>query len=305
MDASGSAGEIHRFGGDWTAAKLAVLAGYLKSYTTALKNQPFRKAYIDAFAGSGVWTHRDDDESTISQTFSQTLLFPELNETEPQELLDGSAQIALKTEPHFDTYIFIERSAKRCDQLEELKQQFSHLAARIRIQCGDANQAIQQLCRKKWRSSRAVLFLDPYGLQVNWDTVEAVAATQAIDMWLLFPLGVGVNRMLTRSGVIPDEWRECLNALFGTEDWYDEFYRVEKHYTLFGPEERLVKTTTESIGRYFNDRLKSVFAGVASDPGVLKNSTNCPLYLLCFAVGNRRGIGPALRIANHLLKELR
>ena len=32
---------------------------------------------------------------------------------------------------------------------------------------------------------------------------------------------------------------------------------------------------------------------------------NCPLYLLCFAVGNKGGKDIALRIANHLLKEVR
>ncbi len=30
----------HRFGGDWTTAKLAVLANYLAAYTTALKDRP-------------------------------------------------------------------------------------------------------------------------------------------------------------------------------------------------------------------------------------------------------------------------
>lgn len=41
----------HRFGGDWTTRKLDVLAGYLRSYTTALKKTPFQKLYVDAFAG--------------------------------------------------------------------------------------------------------------------------------------------------------------------------------------------------------------------------------------------------------------
>ena len=41
------------FGGPWTELKLAILKGYLNAYTTALKNQPFRLVYIDAFAGSG------------------------------------------------------------------------------------------------------------------------------------------------------------------------------------------------------------------------------------------------------------
>ena len=51
-------GRAHCFGGDWTTAKLNVIAGYLQSYTTALKDKPskehpFVKGYIDAFAGTG------------------------------------------------------------------------------------------------------------------------------------------------------------------------------------------------------------------------------------------------------------
>ena len=42
-----------RFGGPWTLIKLEVLEKYLNFYTTALKNQPFKLCYIDAFAGSG------------------------------------------------------------------------------------------------------------------------------------------------------------------------------------------------------------------------------------------------------------
>jgi three-Cys-motif partner protein len=168
---------------------------------------------------------------------------------------------------------------------------------------GDANVEIQRLCDKDWRFHRAVLFLDPYGMQVEWKTIEAVAATKAIDLWVLFPLGIGVNRLLTRSGDIPTAWRQRLDTLLGTTDWYDEFYRVETEPTLFGPnEERVVKASTTTIGEYFNSRLKSVFADVAPEPKVLRNSTNCPLYLLCFAVGNDAGAPIAVRIANHLLR---
>jgi three-Cys-motif partner protein len=146
------------------------------------------------------------------------------------------------------------------------------------------------------------MFLDPYGMQVEWKTIEAVAMTKAIDLWLLFPLGIGVNRLLTKSGDIPDSWRRRLDMLLGTEDWYDEFYKVESTPTLFGAEEdQVVKASTKTIGRYFNDRLRSVFTAVADQPRVLRNSANCPLYLLCFAAGNEKGAPIALRIANHLL----
>jgi hypothetical protein len=35
-----------------------------------------------------------------------------------------------------------------------------------------------------------VLFLDPYGMQVDWTTIEAIARTKAIDLRVLFPLGI-------------------------------------------------------------------------------------------------------------------
>lgn len=295
----------HRFGGDWTNPKLAVLEGYLKSYTTALKDKPsrdrpFRKGYIDAFAGTG---YRDECR-TDSDDFG--LLLPDIAEDEPQQLLDGSARLALKIEPRFEKYIFIERSRKHCEQLEALKQDFPDKAKDIEIRPGDANREIQDLCSKNWSGNRAVLFLDPYGMQVEWATIEAVAATKAIDLWLLFPLGIGVNRLLKKSGDIPDSWRARLNLLLGTHNWYEEFYRITTTQDLFGNEVKIVeKATMKTIGRYFNNRLKEVFAGVVEHPGVLRNRSNNPLYLLCFAVGNERGKDLALRIADHLLKEVR
>lgn len=294
-------GKAHRFGGAWTTEKLDVLAKYLTGYTTALEDTPFRKGYIDAFAGTGYRDARRDESSGSS---SQTLLFPDLAEREPQALLDGSARLALKTVPRFDSYVFIERSPERCAQLEALKTEFPDLAKDIQVRQGDANAVIRGLCAKDWTSHRAVLFLDPYGMQVEWATIEAIAATRAIDLWLLFPLGIGVNRLLTRSGEIPESWRRRLDLLLGTEGWYEEFYRVESEPTLFGgAEDRVVKATTETIGRYFNERLKSVFFDVAEEPRILLNSARCPLYLLCFAVGNARGAPIALRIANHLLEK--
>ena len=54
----------------------------------------------------------------------------------------------------------------------------------------DANTAVQRICAStNWHNNRAVLFLDPYGMQVSWETLAAVAATKAIDLWMLYPPG--------------------------------------------------------------------------------------------------------------------
>jgi three-Cys-motif partner protein len=290
----GSAGSAHRFGGDWTDEKLAAIGKYLSAYTTALTGK-FKLAYIDAFAGTGYRTSSNSGDEA-------NLVFPDLATTETAKMLDGSASIALKTTPRFDKYIFIERDAARCAALAELRRDFPDLAADIDIRQGEANTEIQALAKLNWRAHRAVLFLDPYGMQVDWKTIRAVAGTHAIDLWLLFPLGIGVNRVLTRSGEIPPAWRPSLDRLLGTTGWWDAFYKVTTIKNLLGEEERRVeKASVDVIGRYFVERLRSVFEQV-SEPKVLKNKTNCPLYLLCFAAGNPRGAPIAVRIANHILK---
>ena len=291
-------GHEHRFGGDWTDTKLGILRRYLEAYSTALKNTPFKTAYIDAFAGTGY--------RTLEQSEGEGhLLFPDLAEESTQGFLEGSARMALKVNPGFDRYLFIERDANRCAQLDSLRNEFPDLAKSIQIKQGDANKVIREICEKNWTSRRAVLFLDPYGMQVDWLTIEKIAGTGAIDLWILFPLGIGINRLLPRSGQIPAGWRRRLDLFLGRDDWYQAFYKEETVTDLFGKEETtIVKARVEEIGDYFIDRLKSAFPGVAPKPKVLMNSMNCPLYLFCFAVGsqNPQARAIALRIANHILK---
>jgi three-Cys-motif partner protein len=168
---------------------------------------------------------------------------------------------------------------------------------------GDANTVLTDLClNRRWSRHRAVLFLDPYGMQVDWQTIEAVAATKAIDMWLLFPLGVAVNRLLRKDGQIPDAWAARLDSLFGTETWRQTFYAASEQGDLF--EEGLCATKTadfDAIGAFFVERLKTVFPGVADRPLALCNSKNVPLYLLCFAAANEKGAPTAVKIAQNIL----
>jgi three-Cys-motif partner protein len=181
---------------------------------------------------------------------------------------------------------------------------YSLLADRITLVNEEANSYLQRLCRESWDGKRAVVFLDPFGMQVKWTTIETLARTKAVDTWILFPLGVAVNRLLTRSGEINEAIRARLDDLFGTTDWFEVFYETSRQVNLFGDRPERVKTADfRLIGEYFVKRLKTVFAGVADNPRPLRNSRNIPLYLLCFAAANPRGASIALRIAQYILKD--
>lgn len=164
------------FGGPWTKDKLDVIEGYLTSYTTALKDQAFRLVYIDAFAGTGQIevAVRDADE---------------------QGVLRGSAYRALAVRDRaFDRVILIEKSAAYCRELEKLRA--SHSKRDVGILNADANSALVDL-RMEWRQWRGVVFLDPFATQLDWKTVQAIADTEALDTWILFPVGA-IRRLLPR-----------------------------------------------------------------------------------------------------------
>src|SRR5205085_6159683 len=153
-----------------------------------------------------------------------------------------------------------------------------------------------------WKGHRAVLFLDPYGMQVTCDTIVAIANTKAIDLWILFPLGVAVNRLIKRDARISKSWRRKLDEMFGTTDWYEAFYTQNKTPGLFDEEPAMIKISNfDSIAHYFVQRLKTIFVGVAENPLPLLNSRNNPLYLLCFASGNPKGSKTAIKIAQDIL----
>jgi three-Cys-motif partner protein len=184
-----------------------------------------------------------------------------------------------------------------------LKSEFDVPPNDIRLVHDDANSYLQDLCRNhNWTKNRAVLFLDPFGMQVTWETIAAIADTEAIDLWILFPLSA-VNRLLKRNGEISTAWRESLNEMFGASDWYDVFYRTRKEMDLLGERTTTVKVATfDLIGQYFVQRLKTIFAGVSDNPLPLFNSTNSPLYLLCFAAANPKGSKTAIKIAGDILR---
>ena len=290
------------FGGGWTEKKLGVLEKYLAAYTTALKNQPFKKVYMDAFAGTGY-------RELKSVEHPAKPLFEEIAQDAPQQFLDGSARIALRTVPRFDEYIFIEKNQKRAGELERLKEEadFLPLVDSILIKRGESNALLRKWCESPiWKECRAVVFLDPFGMQVEWSTVKAIAATKAIDVWILFPLGMAVNRVLTNDfKKMPQTWAGRLSAVFGSEDWRKTFYSDSTTPTFFDEEGSQIRKSCslEQIGTYYHQRLKDIFPAVADNPAVLKNSAGSPLFQLHFAAANAgKGGKIALKIAEHLLK---
>ncbi len=256
-------GKSNQFGGTWTEKKLDIIKKYLAAYTTALKNQPFKKIYIDAFAGNGFCKIHKDGQDTV---------------------IEGSASIALSTEIPFEEYYFLEEDAERADQLRALAAQ--HPEKTIHIYNENCNKVLPDILQRSWRDCRAFLFLDPYGLNIDWKVIQLIAETKAIDVWFLVSLS-GVYRNAPHDADKIDKHKQAaLDRFLGSNEWREKFYEPTGQGDLFNSssQERRV-VDWRDISHFIQGRLEEIFEGGVNNPTILY-SNNVPFFALYFALSN-------------------
>jgi three-Cys-motif partner protein len=282
----------HEFGGVSTDLKLSVVESYLQTFTKALRSHFRQLWYIDAFAGTG--------ERTIRLGAQDADLFDPESE-ERIERRRGSAQIAIDTDPPFNRIIFMDNNRRHCEALKRLKE--VNLDREIEIIEEDANIAIIELIRKnKWSDKRAVMFLDPYGMNVNWETLKLIQQTKAIDVWYLVSLAGLFRQAARKQSGIDDTKRAALNRMLGTSAWEAAWYS-EPEPDLFGEKQDGTRVADiAAMEEFVQKRLAELFPKVLK-PLRLKNDRGVPMFSLFFAISNPepQAVGLAQKIANHIL----
>lgn len=259
----------HRFGGVWTEIKLKALTEYLDFYQKALRNMPFETWYIDAFAGTGD-RHAELQKGGIFEGAPIEQL---------DIILDGSARKALQIDPPFDHYWFSEQHRGRAAVLASLRDEFG---VDVRVQRTDANAALQELFRTApWSGGprsgrqRGVVFLDPYGMSVDWHTLEVLAATKRVDVWYLFPRKAVVQQLAHDIRGVDANKRYKLAQIFGSDDWERQFYQQRPPQgSLFDvlPTSELRRAASpEQISAFARKRLKTLFCYVSEPLPLLVN----------------------------------
>jgi three-Cys-motif partner protein len=259
---------------------------YLPAYTTALQNTAFTLHYIDAFAGTGV---------CHIKLGGQRLMVP------------GSASIAMTCEPPFHRMVFIEKARSKARALDRLKERAPD--RNITVIRGDANAAIPAYLQSLTRRDRAIVFLDPFGMEVAWSTLEKITASRVVDLWYLFPL-FGLYRQATLDAAdIDDDKAAALTRMLGTEEWRTAFYEPDRQYGLFGQGSDVRTADVPKMLDWVRARLEKIFPGVLP-PKILhqmapSGARGAPLFALFFAVSNpdAKARGLALRIAKGVLKD--
>ena len=277
----------HSYGGQWTRDKLEILLRYLDAYTTALKNQPFRLSYIDAFAGPGSWQPGAPYESTDYGEFN--------------DMLKGSPKIALDIiDKPFDKCVFIDTKKEHIESLKAIKDE--NPKRNINIINMDANKALPRICHDLDEFERAVVFLDPYATEVSWATIVSIARTEKVDCWILFPLMAIARQMPLEQEPAPTLMCN-LDRIFGGRKFWHDFYSPVKQHSFWGQgDEKERESGSDKIAEAYRERLKTEFVSVAPTRRGLKNSRNSNLFDLFFAASNPKGARRAVEIADYILK---
>ncbi|MGY3136740.1 three-Cys-motif partner protein [Bradyrhizobium sp. USDA 4501] len=285
----------HEFGNQHTELKLSVVEKYLKAFSTALRGKFKELWYIDAFAGTGSRTiqHKAQPASLLDAVPARI------------ERRRGSARIAIDVRPAFDFIVFIEKKPAHFQALVELAA--NHPQRRISVIKKDANVALKSLvAANSWHSTRAVLFLDPYGMSVDWPTLEEIAATKAIDVWFLFSLS-GLYRQATRQLTDLDKHkREALTRIFGSDEWERELYPPKHRSDLFGglmEEPRQRAHDVRGLEAYAKSRLEKIFPKVLGPlPLPLHKKPQRFSLFLCVSNDDPKAVGLATKIGSHILR---
>jgi three-Cys-motif partner protein len=275
---------MNQFGGDWTKIKIEILVEYAKAYLNIMKSRRYYKLmYFDGFAGSG--TIVKENEVDIDITVGAAVRIIEINDPRP-----------------FDSYYFVEKDPTNFKMLEfSTKDSFPE--KKIYTICEDCNKKIVDMANflrdPKNKNYRTLAYIDPCGMQVEWRSLENLRGLP-IDLWILVPTGLGVNRLLKKNGQISEAWLERLELFLGLsrENIESRFYK--KVETLF-PEITYVKKeqfAIEKSAKLYRDRLKEVFEFV-SKPYELRNSSNSTMYHLFLASNNKT----AVKIADDIVKK--
>jgi three-Cys-motif partner protein len=253
----------------WSETKLKIVAEYAKPFSTifsANKRKGWaRHIYIDAFAGQGI--------SLSADTGSVVL---------------GSALKVLDVEPPFKEYHFVEKNPSRFGDLKAALETYApETRGEVFTYLGDCNYILPERIFPIVGSSTttyALCFLDPKGLDYQWQTVVGASKARRIDLFLLFMIyGANRNWFLRDMGKLdkyPGKVKK-FDEFWGDHSWFD----IATSGMLI---RSIAKKTvsSEGIAQEYRNRLESI-AGFNYVPEPLPFVNNGKLlYYLFFASHN-------------------
>jgi three-Cys-motif partner protein len=246
--------------GAWTEKKYSLVGGYCEIFNKGIKNKFSNRVYIDLFAGAGYAPIKGKNK-----------------------ILKSSALIALSIPTPFTRYIFCEFDAEKIEALRSRVKR-DHSDKDVVFIPGDSNQNVTRVIdevKKLGPSTISFCFVDPFSLNLHFNTIEKLSRIGKVDFLILLALMMDAKRNF--HNYISEESR-VIDLFINKTNWRAAFEQKEVRKEDFI--KFLAKSYDENMSRLGynvkNEGLK---------PRVDADEFNLALYYLAFyskhSLGNK------------------
>ena len=243
--------------GYWSEVKLSILDEYAKPYNQITHAHSLKTIYIDAFAGAGYHRSKTSDR-----------------------LIQGSPVRAMNVDPPFDRLHFVDIDVARTEELKRLASGHPEVS----VHRGDCNRVLLKEIFPSIRFEnfeRALCILDPYGLHLDWQVVEAAGKSGITEVFLNFPvMDMNMNVFWANPDGVSEKSKERMTKFWGDDSWRAAVYGTVRG--LFGDIE--MKNSIEKVTNAFQKRLADVARfDYVPNPMPMRNTKGAIVYFLFFA----------------------
>ena len=189
--------------GEWSEKKYSLMGGYCEIFNAGIKNRFTNRIYIDLFAGAGYAPIKKKNK-----------------------ILKSSALISLSIPTPFTKYIFCEFDKEKIEALEKRARR-EHPDKNMLFINGDSNLIVEQVIqeiRKLGPSTISFCFVDPFSLNLHFDTIKKLSQVGRIDFLILLALMMNAKRNLHN---FIDEESKVIDLYIDKTDWRESFLKAE------------------------------------------------------------------------------
>ncbi len=242
--------------GTWGLQKYKLMGAYCDIFTSGMRKQWEQLIYIDLFSGAGYAKLKQDGR-----------------------IIKTSTLIATSIPNKFTKYIVGEFEGDKINALKQ-RAELCNNGVNIEYIQGDSNKNINRIIDAIPKENNALrfCFVDPFSLNLEFETIKKVAAIGRVDFLILLALQMDGKRNF--HNYIRDE-SEKIDKFLGNNNWRDPFKRGEIHQKDF----------MKFLADTYDNNMKNL--GYVVDP-VLKyevknDEANVPLYYLAFYSKSKKG----------------
>ncbi|MCF8448686.1 MAG: three-Cys-motif partner protein TcmP [Taibaiella sp.] len=233
--------------GLWGIKKYRLFGAYCNIFTTGMKYKWKQRVYIDLFAGAGCARIRKENK-----------------------IVHTSALIAAKVPDKFTKYIICEEKE---ENFHALKNRFINENCDLNCEFifGDSNKNVEKIINAiPADGTLSFCFVDPFSLNIEFETIRKIAATRKVDFLILLALQMDANRNLV---YYIDEESDKIDKFIGNKNWREPFLNAEVSKKDF------IKYLAEA----YDNNMRSI--GYKVNPNLkfkIENTVNTPIYYLAF-----------------------